>query len=233
MSYIVDQDEIYTYEIMQEKHLEESTRLLANTFTKHNPMEVYLKTTYEQFYAQALGFSTAVLDEQLSIVAVHKQSKEIHGIVQAGDAKKMEGREFEALQEAKDTEVFEELERRWVKYYGEVKDNQLVQIMMAGVRPDYSGKGEFYGTYISREINSVLIGLCTKLQQILLAHCRQRGFKHAIVHPANPISYHIYVEKLHGQVITSIHLPTFVSKDGQKPFEDYDAEIQVVLLDLQ
>ena len=144
MSSIVDQDENYTYEIMQEKHLDESTRLLANTFTKHNPLEVYLKTTYEQFYAQALAFSIAVLDEQLSIVAVHKQSKEIHGIVQAGDAKKMEGKEFEAMKEAKDSEVFEELERRWVEYYGQLKENELVQIMMAGVRPDCGGKGEFY-----------------------------------------------------------------------------------------
>ena len=143
MSHIIDEDETYTYETLQEKHLEESTKLLAETFTKHNPLEVFLRTTYEQFYAQAISFSEAVLDEQLSIVAVHRQSEEVHGIVQAGDAKKMEGREFEAMKQAKDAEVYEELERRIREYYGELKENELVQILMAGVRPDCSGKGEF------------------------------------------------------------------------------------------
>lgn len=142
MSQIIDEDETYTYEILQEKHLEESTKLLAETFTKQNPLEIYLKTTYEQFYAQALELSKAILDEQLSIVAVHKQSKEIHGIVQAGDSKKLQGREFEAIQQAKDSEVYEELERRLIAYYGESKENDLVQILMVGIHPDCSGKGE-------------------------------------------------------------------------------------------
>jgi hypothetical protein len=39
-------------------------------------------------------------------------------------------------------EVFDELERRFMKQYGELKENDLVQIMMAGVRQDHSGKGE-------------------------------------------------------------------------------------------
>ena len=90
------------------------TKLLVETFTKHNPLKVYLKTTYEQFYAQAISFSKGVLNEQLSIIAVHRQSKEIHGIVQAGDAKKMDEREFEAIKHAKDAEVYEESEQKMI-----------------------------------------------------------------------------------------------------------------------
>ncbi len=101
-----------------------------------------MKTTYEQFYSQPLRFSTTVLNEQLSIVAVHKQTKEIHGLVEAGDAKKLEGQNCEELKPSKDAEVFSELEQRFKKPYGELKENDLIQIMMLGVRPDCSGKGE-------------------------------------------------------------------------------------------
>ena len=151
MSLVIAEDEDYTYEILQEKHLEESTRLLAEVFTKQNPLELFMKTPYEQFYEAALGFSKAVLNEELSVVAIHKQTHEIHGIVQAGDAKKVKdhqkAEESEAAKESdspKDPsqEPFEELDHRFMKHYGELRENELIQIMMAGVRQDCSGKGE-------------------------------------------------------------------------------------------
>ena len=145
MSHVLEEDENYTYEILQEKHLEESTRLLAEVFTKHNPIELFIKTPYEQFYEFALGFSKAVVNEELSIVAIHKQTQEIHGIVQAGDAKKVKDlQKSDTMDLPKDPsqEPFEELDHRFMKQYGELKEHELIQIMMAGVRQDCSGKGE-------------------------------------------------------------------------------------------
>ena len=141
MSNVIDEDETYTYEILQDKHLEESSRLLGEVFSKFNPMEVFLETGYERMYTQAITFSKAVINEHLSIVAIHKQTKEIHAIVQAGDWSKLKQINFEGLEQTKDTEVFEELERRLVEIYGEPKENQLIQIMMVGVRQDCTGKG--------------------------------------------------------------------------------------------
>jgi len=65
MTQIISEDETYTFEILQEKHLEESSKLLANVFTKYNPIDIFMKMTYEQFYPQALVLSKAVLDEKL------------------------------------------------------------------------------------------------------------------------------------------------------------------------
>ncbi|CAF1100456.1 unnamed protein product [Rotaria sordida] len=113
-------------------------------------------------------------------------------------------------------EVFNEVERRFMEQYGELKENDLVQIMMAGVRQDCSGKG-----------------LGTKLHQILLALCGQRGFKHAIVEPANPATYHMYTKKLNGKEFTSVYLPTFVTSDGRRSFEHCDLAIQLIVFDLQ
>jgi hypothetical protein len=119
MSHVIDEDETYTYEILQQKQLEESTRLLAIAFTKYNPREVYMKTTYEQFYSPVLEFSKAILNEKLSVVAIQKETKETHGLVEACDAKKLKEQQFADSEPSIDTEVFIELERRFMKQYGE------------------------------------------------------------------------------------------------------------------
>lgn len=78
-----------------------------------------------------------------------------------------------------------------------------------------------------------LTGLATKLNEIVLTHCSRRGFKHAMVETTNPAAHHIYTKKLNGRVFTSIYLPTFVMRDGQRPFEHYDAEISLIVFELQ
>jgi hypothetical protein len=232
MSHVIDEDESYTYEILQEKHLEESSRLLGEVFSKSNPMEVFLKTGYEKLYTQALTFSKAVVNEQLSIVAIHKHTKQIHGLVQAGDVAKMKESNFEELEPTKDTEVFEEIERRFREIYGQPKENQFIQIMMVGVRQDCTGKGESDSITVKLYL-IYLTGLATKLHQILFAHCAKHGFKHAVVEPANPATYHMYTKKLNGKELSSIDLPTFVSSNGERPFEHFQEKVQLILFDLQ
>ena len=80
MANLIDDDGIYSYEVLLEKDLEEVARLLARTFTEGNPLEIYLKTIHERFYPYALAVSKAILQDQLSVIAVHKQTREINGI---------------------------------------------------------------------------------------------------------------------------------------------------------
>lgn len=147
MSHIVDEDDTYTFEILQERHLHESSKLLANVFTKYNRMEIFMKTTCEQFYQQALTLSKAVLDEKLSMVVINKQTNEIHGVAQAGDAKKLIGQDYKDLKLADDTkmfnelEIYDDLERRFLEHYGELKENDVTLIMMVGIHGDCAGKG--------------------------------------------------------------------------------------------
>ena len=142
MTQIISEDETYTFEILQEKYLEESSKLLANVFTKYNPIDIFMKMTYEQFYPQALVLSKAVLDEKLSIVIIHKQTNEIHGIGQVGNAKKLIENDFKELEHTDDLEIYEELERRFIEYHSGLKENDVALIMLVGVREDCCGKGK-------------------------------------------------------------------------------------------
>lgn len=154
MSHIIDEDETYTFEILQEKHLEEATKCLANVFTKYNPLEIFMKTTYEEFYHQALILSKTVLDEKLSMVIIHKQTNEIHGVGQVGDASKLIGQGFKKFEPADDSEMDDEsdtyhemeicdaLERRFLEHYGTLKENDVALILMVGIHENCCGKGK-------------------------------------------------------------------------------------------
>jgi hypothetical protein len=155
MSQVIDQDETYTYEIFQEKDCIECATFLAHSFTKHNPYELYMKTTYEQFYTDALSLCKTIVNTNLSVIARHKRTDEIHGMVQGVDAKTFDGGEVPTSAADGDEkradpilELMHELERRYLeeyeKKYGELKENSVVHILMAGVRTDCSGRGEFF-----------------------------------------------------------------------------------------
>ena len=81
-----------------------------------------------------------------------------------------------------------------------------------------------------------LIGLGTKLNQVLLEHARRRGFKHVIVDATSPSIHHIYAEKLNGKVFSSVYAPTWIAKnengDDYRPFEFFDAAITFIVMDL-
>jgi len=233
MTDIMNEDETYIFEILQEKHVEESSKLLANVFTKYNPMDIFMKITYEKFYPEALAIAKAVLDEKLSIVIIHKQTNEIHGIVLVGDLEKAMKHDFDELEPTDDSEIYGELKRRFLEHYGQLKENDIALIMMVGIREDCCGKGKsFKMIFGSYKTSFCLIGLGTKLQQILLNHCRQRKYKHAIVETSNPTMSHIYTNKFNGKEFTSIYLPTFVTSNGRKPFEHYEANVPLIVFDL-
>jgi hypothetical protein len=163
MSQTIDQDEIYIYEILQENDCIECATLLAHSFTKHNPYELYMKTTYEQFYPDALSLCKHILSTKLSVIARHKQTNEIHGIVQGVDAKTFDGGAVETnttndCEKHVDPilELMHESEQRYLDYYkmkyGELKENSVVHILMAGVRSDISGKGELFFKHFKETI---------------------------------------------------------------------------------
>ena len=155
MSEVIDQDDTYTYEILQEKDCIECADFLAHSFTKNNPFELYMKTSYEEFYAGALSLCKVILYTNLSVIARSKQTNELHGIVQGVDAKTFDGGEDPAsvtddVKKPVDPllELMHTSEQSYLKEYenkyGELKENSVVHILMAGVRSDSIGKGQFF-----------------------------------------------------------------------------------------
>jgi hypothetical protein len=98
------------------------------------------------------------------------------------------------------------------------------------------GKTSYYIIFGLYTKSLFLIGLGTKLNQVLLEHARRRGFKHVVVDATNPTIYYIYTKKLNGKVFTSIYAPTWISKDGNgddyRPLEHFNAEITFIVFDL-
>jgi hypothetical protein len=82
----------------------------------------------------------------------------------------------------------------------------------------------------------VLIGLGTKINQVLFEHVRRRGFQHVIVDASGPAIYHIYAKKLNGKVFSSIDTSTWISKnengDDYRPLENLNGAITLIEFDL-
>lgn len=155
MVHILNQDDKYTYEIFQEKDSIECANLLAHTFTKHNPYEIAMKTTYERFYMEAISLCKVVVNMNLSVIARCKQTNEIHSIIQAVDVKVLADQENSesngdnsAIPVDPFLDLLHELEQRYLveyeKKYGKLTEKSICHIFMAGVRTDCIGQGEFF-----------------------------------------------------------------------------------------
>ncbi|UJR18654.1 hypothetical protein I4U23_005562 [Adineta vaga] len=228
---IIDEDENYTFEILQAHRLPECAALLADSFTKTNPIHLYLHTTYDQFYPMTLFRSDCILKDRLSLVAIHKQTNELHGCIQASDAKTL--KEHHPILPTETTidlenmkafnDIIEELEEKYFSEYmkmngQELKENCIVQLLLGGTRVGCEGHG-----------------LGTKLRRLALEHAHQRGYKQAIVETSNPVTYHIYMKKLGGKEFASIYAPTWIwKKNGNSslPFENFERNMSLLVIDL-
>ena len=156
MFQVIDQDENYTFEIFHKQDSIECANLLAKAFTTCNPYEIYMKTTYEQFYDDALALCQSIAYSELSIIARHKDTKEIDAIVQGVDVKTFNSDESESESESGLHDncrrldpimpLLQESERRYLEYYerkfGELQENCVAHILMAGVRLSCIGRGK-------------------------------------------------------------------------------------------
>ncbi|CAF1651055.1 unnamed protein product [Adineta ricciae] len=231
MSKILDQDDNYTYEILQDKDCVECATFLAHTFTKDNPYEIFMKTTFEQFFPDALALCQGIVSTNLSVIARHKQTNQIDGIIQGIDLNTPDDEEdstadtdaggekradpiLQLIHQSKEDYI-----KEYEKTHGELKQNSVAHILMVGVRSDCHGKG-----------------LASKLNQVFLDHIRRQGFKHVIVDTTSAAIQHIYVTKLKGTVFKSVHAPTFITKntngDEYRPLEHFDSNVLLVVIDL-
>lgn len=154
MSQVIDQDQNYTFEIFDKQDSIECAYLLAKSFTTCNPYEIYMKTTYEQFYDDALALCQSIAYSELSIIARHKETNEIDAIVQGVDVKTFNSDESEFDSGVHDNcrrldpiiPLLQESERRYVKDYerkfGELQEKCVAHILMAGVRLSCIGRGK-------------------------------------------------------------------------------------------
>ena len=79
------------------------------------------------------------------MVVIHKQTNEIHGVSQVGDASKLIGQDFKKLEPTDDSEIgneletyheleiYDDLERRFIEHYGALKENDVALLLMVGI----------------------------------------------------------------------------------------------------
>jgi hypothetical protein len=210
-------DDEYVYELItNETDARVCAQLIAEEFSAHNPITIFDRITSQCFFEEcSWPLMKDMLNEQLSFLARHRSSGEIIGAIVAGDLYTYHHQHpYNALslpQTIPVSDLLDEMDDRFISHdFGEeLKANLVLQITVGAVRAQHSGKG------VASQLNIIM---CNYARD-------EKGFQYAIVQVTNPITRHIYVNKMGGQELTIIDPTGWIWKkknDGLLcPYKDY------------
>lgn len=219
----------YTYEIIgNEKDAYLCAQMIAEEFTLNDPLTVFERITPQCFFDEcSWPLLHDVYNERLSFLARHRSSGEIVGAIVANDlyfsyTKRVHDPARPAnIMAAND--FFDDMDDTFVcRDFGQnLQSNMVLHITICAVRTKHSGKG------VNTQMNIILFDHAQKI----------RGFQYALVQVTNPVTRHIYMNKMGGEEVTIVDPTTWQwRKKGNGllcPYKNYrGGSIPNILIDL-
>ena len=227
-------EEDYSYELIaNESDALICAEVIAKEFSLNNPITKYDRISSECFNTDvSLPLMKFMFNESLSFLVRHQSSNEIIGGLIAGDLYRYHHHypydPFSAPQQIAVSDLLDEMDKEFIeKDFGkELKQNLVLHLTVGAVSHRYANQG-----------------IATKLNQKLCQYARdQKGFQYAFVQVTNPITKHIYLNKMNGQIVTNIDPTKWIWKKKQQqdqndlviPYENYSfGLIPNILIDLE
>ena len=205
----------YSYEVIQTKDdLRICAQLLAEEFVRSNSMMIFQGFTREKMLEDdTWPILSDLFDQGLCFSARYRSTGEIVATISAGDLYKTHVENpYDPLGSPSayfSFDFLDEMDHIFIQHdFGqELKPNLVLQIIMGATRTEHSGKG-----------------VATKLRRFMLKYAREtRGFQYAYVQATDPATLHIYVDKMGGQILSTIDPTTWIWKKNDRscPFKDY------------
>ncbi|CAF1031969.1 unnamed protein product [Rotaria sordida] len=218
----------YTYELIDnETDALICARLISEEFIQHNPIAVFDKISADDFFHErSWPMMMDVFDERLSFLARHRHSNEIVGAIIAGDLfvhnQNHPYDEFGIPSTIPHHDLLQDMANQFINYdfNQQLEPYFILHIGLGATRAQHSLKG-----------------VACQLRQLLCNYARDiKRFQYAFVQVTNPITKHIYTDKMGAQVVRIID-PTrwaWRKKNYQLyPYKDYkNGSIYNVLLEL-
>eukprot|EP01120_Amphizonella_sp_Union-15-10_P011304 TRINITY_DN4751_c0_g1_i3.p1 TRINITY_DN4751_c0_g1~~TRINITY_DN4751_c0_g1_i3.p1 ORF type:complete len:128 (-),score=6.07 TRINITY_DN4751_c0_g1_i3:69-452(-) len=96
-----------------------------------------------------------------------------------------------------------------------LKLGELFHVFMGGTAKEFEGRG-----------------LGFKMRQHSLGMARSKGYQAVIVEASNPVTLHIWKNKLGGESLASITLNTFEDEHSERPFNHLNHKVELVVVHL-
>ncbi|CAF2126212.1 unnamed protein product [Rotaria magnacalcarata] len=221
-------NEEYTYELINnESDARICTRLIAEEFVQHNPIAAFDKVSADEFFnGRSWPIMMDLFEEKLSFLARHRISNEIVGAITAGDLfvhnQNHPYDEFGLPSTVPHHDLLDELVNQFINWDFNQKlvPSLVLHISVGATRVQHSRKG-----------------VASRLRRLLCDYARDiKGFRYAFVQVTNPITKHIYTNKMGAQVVCTIDPTTWSWKKKNTqlfPYKDYkNGPIFDVLLEL-
>jgi hypothetical protein len=207
----------YTYELINnDNDAHACARLMAEEFVVNEPL-TSCEQISSQFYFDKFSWPAInnVMNEGLSFLVKHRPSGEIVGALLGRDLHLMrEKHPYNASRPPSLTPVIDlidEMNDIFVRrdFGHELKPNMVMCLRNYVIKAQHTGKG-----------------LASQLATVVCENARDtKGFQYALVQTSNPASRHIYLNKLHGKIVTEIDLTTWEWKnkndESLHPYKNY------------
>lgn len=135
----LDKNSEILFQIMQSGDIQETATCISQVFSSFEPIAKALKISFHEFYRLALPVCQKAADEEISIIAKHRQTGEVVGFIISEDFMTIDQYPPEGI-DNKFESVFSwlsELEENY-RSCNHVKAGQLLHILMLGVQEKYT-----------------------------------------------------------------------------------------------
>jgi ribosomal protein S18 acetylase RimI-like enzyme len=200
-----------TYEILQEKDLNNTIRLISEVFSQGEPMTKALNITPKEFQSLAEIYSKKAVEEGLSIIA--KDNDKVIGFIIAEDFDSTQPEEIKNI----DKKVVP-----WMALIDEVEkdaksnkneDERRFHLFLGGTDKQYENK----------HINTTMIEEIMKLAQI-------KNFTSVMVEPTGFATQHMFKDNFGFEQKFIIEYKNFLYQ-GKKVFENIEGPVGLLLLE--
>ncbi|CAF1491506.1 unnamed protein product [Adineta ricciae] len=218
---MANNSEEYAYEVIDnETDAFICAQLLADEFAKHEPLTSFSQIGSKEFLDQVIW--PAMLDSlkhRLSVLARHRLTNEIVATILANDLyfdhKKHPYNPSDPPHSFALIDFASEMDEAFIQrdFGQKLEPYMVLHIFIGTTQKQHSGKG-----------------IATRLRAFICDNARKtQGYQYAFVQASNPATYHIYIDKMGGQIVTLFDPKTWVWKkkgDGKScPFKEFTGGI--------
>lgn len=208
---ILKEDKGITYEILQEKDLEETATLISEIFSRGEPVTRSLETTAEEFQYFAEIYCKKAVREGLSIIAKDKGKIIAFIISEDFDTDQPEGIQKIDKKIVILMALVDEIEK-------DIKSNKK-----EGERRFHMFLGGTEKQYENRHIATTLVEESMKLAKI-------KNFTSAIVQPSGFATQHMFIDKFRFEQKGIVEYKTFLY-EGKNVFKNIEGPVGLLLME--
>lgn len=202
---LLSENDFFRFELLSKENLEGAVQCVSRAFTMNEPMSKQLGITVEEFLVFARLCYSEIINDGLSLVAIHRATERVVGVRISEDFCRVPQEDYDGIS-PKFIPLFAILDTLSNRYreIRQVVPGKFAHMFMVGVEPEFANQG-----------------LAPRMYRHFIKLAMEKGYTYAVTEPTGTISQHVLRNKFGFDVLDEIFYEDFVF-EGAKPFEEIE-----------